>query len=180
MPQTYREFPVMELALSCVQAHAHRKQEGDIVAVRAPLGMIGTAEARSYVWLLVEGLDTSLMTRLTEPLYAAYNGTAPLSVDTPIVDKRRFCIPFTRLQQVHAAFAPDRARDLRDVYQPFLPIETETYYYRLGSEHQPLHGLRRLPAGLVGVKPLHVHGVVFDKRFMQYLPSGLGTPGAMS
>lgn len=169
MPQTYRAYPVVEIALACF-TRPGRVEEGDIVACRAPLGMIGTAEAHQFLWLLVEGLDASGLHRLDQPWYSAYTGPQP-AFDANLVGKRRFCIPFRKLQQVHPGFDPGRARNPADLYQPFLPVETDTGYYRLGSEHQPQHGLRHLPQGAVHARALAVHGLVFDRQHMAYLPT---------
>ncbi len=119
-----------------------RIQEGDIVTMRKPLGYCNFGEMSSYLWLLIQGPDTSILDRLKD-------GLAEEDIeDAPIFDKRRYCIPLKRLP-VHVDLA--RVRDVGDRYQPFFIIDEETGKF------------------LAKPSPLRVEGLVFDKRTGRYL-----------
>lgn len=147
MGETNAVYPVCELALSlesCTPlAGGHeRKLAGDIIACRVPGSGIGTAEAHSYLWLRVEGLEENVCARLTDRVEEG--GAA--------FDKRRYCIPLERLQAVVPTFDIARALDPLDLYQPFLVVD----------EDGPYTFLTMTP-------PLAAEGLIFDKVTGAYL-----------
>lgn len=147
MGQTNPKYPVFEVVLSLEDADAHtggtkeRKQAGDIIGIRKPLGAIGSGEMHRFLWLWLEGLEENEMTRLTEPLYAI-----PGDDTSQQFDKRRYSIPLARLQAVVPSFNIARALDVTDMYQPFLLPDLESPFPHLTTP-----------------RPLDVHGLVFDK-----------------
>ena len=157
MGYTNPNYPVMEIAIN-IENHApagenERSLEGDIIAVRKPLEYIGDKETKTFVWLLVEGLEENEMSRLDEVLYEPFSIDGTFSDENKVkYDKRRFCIPLERLKQVFPDFDIAKARDKNVIYQPFLPVDEDN--------------LSRLP---LKVKPLSVHGLVFDKVFGKYI-----------
>lgn len=117
-----------------------RAKEGDIVAVRIPGTKIGTKEGKLFLWLRLDNVtfeDYLLVQRIEE-------GGA-------LYDKRRYCIPFSRLEQLDSNFSLSRARDQNDMYQPYLTVDEETYeFVSVGNIFQ-------------------VQGLVYDKVTQSYL-----------
>ena len=151
-----QEFPIMEVALSLETfadlASGHeRKQEGDIIAVRYPLNAIGFKEAHTYLWMRIEGLEYTEFTELVDPLTDPPYGT-DTTAEIIVYDKRRYSIPLSRIKEVHADFDIDRAKDINDLYQPFLTLDEDNFYFL--SEH---------------FQPFQVEGLVFDKFTGVYL-----------
>lgn len=115
MAQTYRDRSPYELALAVRTVHDNgvheRVQEGDIVAARKPFGHgeVGRAERAPFLWLRVEGHQLGDV-YLNQRLY----------VDEVRYDKRRYSIPFRRLQQQYPWLDLSRVRDMTDPYQPFM------------------------------------------------------------
>ena len=120
---------VMEMAIALESLDdtpgGERKKEGDIVVVR-PIGMgVGESETKRYLWFRVDGMlyrhsyDFLLM-----PNYD------PDDPETGVVyDKRRYSVPLERLLTFDPAFDVDRARDLNDLYQPYMVMDEETFEY---------------------------------------------------
>lgn len=117
-----------------------RAKEGDIVAVRIPGTKIGTKEGKLFLWLRLDNVtfeDYLLVQRIEE--------------DGTLYDKRRYCIPFSRLEQLDSNFSLSRARDQNDMYQPYLTVDEETYeFVSVGNIFQ-------------------VQGLVYDKVTQSYL-----------
>jgi len=153
MGQTNQKYPVFEAALSLEDAAAHtsgtkeRKQVGDIIGIRKPLGYVGSGEMHRYLWLWLEGLEENEMARLTDPLSAD-----PLNEDSQHFDKRRYAIPLERLKSVVPSFNIARALDVADMYQPFLMPDLESPFRHLTSP-----------------RPLNANGLVFDKLIMRFI-----------
>lgn len=143
MGYTNRKYPVMEVAIRTRSYKDHddeRAKEGDIIAVRPPHFVIGTAERTGYIWLRIEGLeegDFGLQRTVFE--------------GKTRFDKRRYSIPLHKLKQVYPAFDINRAKDINDEYQPFIVLDLDTGVY------------------LAPHKPFSVHGLVFDKVKGEYL-----------
>lgn len=154
MPQTFRDYPVREVALSVedkatlLSGH-ERKQEGDIVAIRKPHSGIGSGiESTHHLWLRIQGPDANDMT-YDQVLIE----NADQHGDGPIFDKKQHCIPLDRLKVVCPWLDLTRVRDTTDAYQPFLPFDED--------DHSYLPGLER------GV--LEVEGLVLNKAIMDYV-----------
>jgi len=117
-----------------------RAKEGDIIAVR-PLGTgIGSKEGKLFLWL-----------RLDDLTYEQYLLVQTVEEEETRYDKRRYCIPLHRLEQLDSNFSPSRTRDQDDMYQPYLTVDEETYeFVSVGSTFQ-------------------VQGLVYDKVTQSYL-----------
>lgn len=121
-------------------AGGERAKEGDIVATRPPGSRIGTKEGKLFLWL-----------RLDDLTYEQYVLAQVLEEDGVRYDKRRFCIPLSRLEQLDSNFSPSRTRDQDDMYQPYLTVDEETYeFVSIGSAFQ-------------------AQGLVYDKVTQSYL-----------
>jgi hypothetical protein len=147
MPQTYKEYTVVELSLELHDnldlASGHeRSKEGDIINVRSPHLGTGKAVHKNYLKLLVSGLDKYELGSLSE-LMEAENGT--------LYDKRRYCIPLERLKMFYPSLDIGKLKDRNESYQPICMVDEDTnnFFYQ-GA-------------------PLDVHGLVFDKLKMRYL-----------
>ena len=125
MGYTNPNYPIFEIALSLEDSAPHtggtkeRKLAGDIVAIRRPAQAIGIKEAKTYLWLRVQGLEENNMARLTDSIEG--------------FDKRRYCIPLERLKEIVPTFDITKALDPNVTYQPFLILDEEDYRF-LGSE----------------------------------------------
>lgn len=149
MGETNRQFPVAEVAISMMGFQQsggikERIQVGDISGVRRPLGQIGWAEMRTYLWLHIEGLEENELFQLGDLMWVSEPGGERY-------DKRRYSIPLERLQQLFPTFDVNRALDTADYYQPFMPFDEDNGFT------------------LIAEKPLSVHGLVFDKATMEFL-----------
>lgn len=132
MPETYREYPVREIAVvTYSKPHAHngmmRHEAGDIAEVRKPIGGIGLAECKDFLWLSIQGWDTSLLDRLKDPI-TDKSQADPLYVDESeeneiAYEKARYCIPLENMRIVMPDFSIERATDPNDIYQPFMLID---------------------------------------------------------
>lgn len=143
MPETYQTYRTWEVALQAADnLETDRVQSGDIVAVRLPLPYIGKKEFAAFLWVPVTGLDDGDMERLAD--YLLENGVPQ--------EKRRYCIPFDRLQEVMPSFDPIQASNRTQSYQPFQLYDHETGDKLAGN-----------------ISPLGVQGLVFDKATMRYL-----------
>lgn len=119
MAETYRSYPVVEVALSVQSLHEsaghERLQEGDIVECRPPSDAVGRLEMSRFLWLRLSGLEGGQ--------YAA------LSTGVEGFEKRRYRIPLERLAAVWPGFDVARARDPVEVYQPCLGLDEDTGRY---------------------------------------------------
>lgn len=118
-----------------------RKRIGDILSCRVPREGVGLKERSEYIWLRVRGKWTDLA-ELKSSLNE--NGTK--------YEKRRYCIPLERLEQIDPSFDTGRALDLSDDYQPFLPIDKETGLFLFQKN-----------------KVYDIKGLVYDKLLGTYL-----------
>ena len=150
MPHTFKSYSTWEVALAVESQNPNpppggeRVQEGDIVGVRKPHFGIGPGEVRRYLWLQVHGLDDNEMSVLNQSV-----------MEGDIVhDKRRYCIPLDRLTGIDLG----RVRDVNDAYQPFLPVDQDHV--------DDVEG--RMDYLDVGLTPLDVHGLVFDKATRKF------------
>lgn len=165
MPETFRSYQTWEVALFVVDnsplASGHeRVQEGDIAAIRLPLPHIGTKERFKFLWVRLSGEDDNIMSDLAQPNTEpadTLNENGTFQRGANVFEKRRFCIPFERLNDV-SAFDLARARDTADSYQPFQPID----------EDMPIDGGEGLRLGS-SRGPLDIRGLVFDKSTGMYL-----------
>jgi len=144
MPQTYQQFRVWEAGLLIPSyagdAGGERGLSGDIITVREPTNGVGLREMGHLLYLRIDGLDDYDMQALMEPLYEGETW----------YDKRRYCIPFERLNELHPLDF-DRLYDVSDVYQPFLHVDSETGLY------------------LFDAHVFNVDGLVFDKMTQTYI-----------
>ena len=150
MGQTNRKYPIREVALSLENAPdndsgTERKKLGDVVVVRNPHFVIGRLEAKPYLWLRLEGLEENEFSEIKLRVHLDGDDAKER------FDKCRYRIPLHRLKQVFPAFDIARAVDLDDIYQPFLTVDEDNYFY------------------LTEVKPFQVSGLVFDKATGEYL-----------
>ena len=158
MAETYREYPTMEVALSCFSKgpsgpEMHdRIQAGDIVGIRNPLPHIGLKEGKLWIWLRIDGLELNEFDRLAfgNP-DGDYNPNEAADLGLPNYEKRRFCIPFQQLKKAYPAFNIDRALDPDDTYQPFMILDKDDY------------------AWLTGMKPLNANGLIFDRVYGRFI-----------
>jgi len=133
MPQTYRDYTPLDIALRVHYTNESRAKLGDIAAAVPMRTRLGSKELHRFVWLRVYGLDWYEMRALQA------------TVDEPVLyEKRRYCVPLGRLKQVYPAFDIAKATDENVIYQPFLMVDEETYHIRAkGSSIFPVHGLIR-------------------------------------
>jgi len=147
-----RSYPTAEVAIALFSGQGERLQEGDITSVRKPQIGIGLKEAKTRLWLLVQGPQyieyAGLKEKVTEPIDPTrlYEDQAYIKYD-----KRRFCIPLARLIQVFPTLDLAKARDLGQAYQPFYTLDTENHLW------------------LTDRIPLDTAGLVFDKALGVYL-----------
>jgi len=158
----------MEVALSCEDVNVpdgeeERRREGDIIAIREPLGRFGQKERHAYLWLAICGFENDELVALATGDEAAQVSTEALAspddwelygdgTQVKIYDKRRYCIPFDVLQMRYRRFDPDMARDLNRDYQPFM------------------NGAFKDDDGTYeDLVCLNARGLVFDKRLMRFL-----------
>ena len=151
MSETNPSYPTMELAISCetmidLESGHERKKPGDIIVVREAGSYIGRREMARYIWLRVEGLEENEFPALMQ-MEVDPEDSDPLA----IYDKRRYCIPFSKLAEIDPDFDADRAADPSDVYQPYLVVDAETGLY------------------LIQGTPFDVSGLVYDKHTGEYL-----------
>ena len=66
-------------------------------------------------------------------------------------DKRRYAVPLERLAELDPTFDIDRAKDLNDVYQPYIPLDGDDGTFL--SEHSPFQA----------------EGLIWDKELQDYL-----------
>jgi len=132
MPYTYRDYPPYDIAVATYSNAREdggliRYQAGDIVAAVRAIEGIGLADCCEYLWLRVQGWDSSLMDRLmdeitdktqADPLYADESGQKPI-----VYEKARFCIPLESMRRILPGFSVERATDTNDVYQPFMNLD---------------------------------------------------------
>lgn len=143
MAQFTKSYPVMEIAISCVNSQDHtvgkvRRKMGEIITVRKPHHVIGMKEAKDFLWLRVEGLEKKQWNILREFDSGLY--------------KRRYCIPFHRLKEVYPPLDLNRVYDRSDSYQPFcIPDFENDYRYAVTN------------------KPFRTEGLVLDKVTRKYL-----------
>ena len=121
------------------------------MAVRQPHYVIGTKEATGYIWLRVEGLEENDGPIFLSPNYDSDVDQRDLNSPTIRFDKRRYCIPLDRLKKIYHAFDIERAKDINDIYQPFMNLDEDNFKY------------------LTPRKPLNVRGLIFDKLKGEYL-----------
>lgn len=121
---TNRDFPIVEIAIRvCSNPEFWRTGAGDIIAIRPPDLGVGTLEQHHLLWLRVEGLEHNEIWRLAEWLEESGG----------ICEKRRFCIPLSRLKELDPSFDIAKATDLEQVYQPYLLVDEETGFYLTGG-----------------------------------------------
>ena len=159
MPQTYTDRSPMDLCLLTrsypPRGSFERVMEGDIVAVRRPRpgDGFGANEAKTRLWVRVEGWDRSRYGALTRPMLGS---------------KRRYSVPLARLLSVAPWLDLARVRDVADSYQPFLPVSA-------GLEWFPHRGHKQLELATgfhmteLARLPLRVNGLIFDKQTGLYL-----------
>lgn len=163
MGYTNREYTTWEISILTEEYADHDNERccvGDIIAVRRPHNIIGTKEAYNMIWLRVDGLEMGEYSAFKYPeLGYDYDfkidhlpkvGTDPSNR----FDKKRYCVPLRRLKKVIPSFNINRAKDLEDLYQPFITMDfsTSNYWYYLAPE-----------------TPLSVYGLVYDKTIGDYL-----------
>lgn len=141
-------YPVMEIAVSLIsysplESGHERIIEGDIVAIRRPNIGVGIQEAINFLWLRIEGLEESEFYRLTDSITTSASD----------FDKRRYCIPLEKLEEIDNEFDVDLALISDLIYQPFLTLDEDDYTFILEDGHLPLQ----------------VSGLVFDKVTGEYL-----------
>lgn len=115
-------MPAFEFAIAvCDEPEAHRKKEGDIIAVKSTPWNWGTKELDQYLIITLDGLTKEEAHKLCVPHFITGEDWYP-SDDLPqpkIIAKRRFKIPLSIIQ---AGWLPsmdlERARDKTDTYQP--------------------------------------------------------------
>ena len=114
-----KDYSTLELGLSCVNLMPYnlRLQAGDIVVCRPAFGYIGFKEAKQFFWLHIENTDTSQCSQYHDIITQTWEGH-----EREPMDKRRYCIPFHRLEKVYPSINFNRLSDLDDPYQPFFQL----------------------------------------------------------
>lgn len=156
MPETFREYPVVEVAILVrgnvpLPSGHERAQEGDIIVSRRPFGWIGRGERTRLLWFLLDGLDWNEIVALdivnTEPIDSGI-----IDPNEIVHDKRRYSVPMDRLKEVASFLDLARVRDTTDTYQPFLNLDGDTGEI--------------LPSPRAS---FYIHGLVYDKAFQDFL-----------
>lgn len=143
MPQFYRDYSVMEVAISLFHksravSGVERAGLGDVIEVRPPLGEIGTLEREKFLWLRVFGLDTNRMFNFS----VRYENEA---------EKYPYSIPLNRLKKMIPEFDIDAAKNPNLIYQPFFVIDE--YFGKFVANTR---------------SPLRAEGLIFNKDRMRY------------
>ena len=143
-------YPVKEIAISLIsyaplQSGHERIIEGDIVAVRDPNIGVGRKEVEEFLWLRVEGLESSEFDRLTDNIQSSTGEN---------YDKRRYTIPLEKFEELDTEFDINLALDDDRIYQPFLLVDYETDYTFVLED---------------GNLPFQVSGLIYDKTIGDYL-----------
>lgn len=141
---------IMEVAIAVQNAPddsgGERMKEGDIIALRPAGTGIGSQEAKNFIWLRLEAVYTrSEFDQLKEAVYEPDEATGER------YDKRKYCIPFAKLQEFDPSFDINRARDIADLYQPYLVTDEEDYTFVTTN------------------LPFQISGLVYDKAVGDYL-----------
>jgi len=147
-----REYPVMEIAIALWTMVRERVQEGDIVEARRPDIGIGLKEAKSFLWMLVDGEEFWEYMNLKESVYEPYQEDGDYDTSATKYDKFRYNIPLSRLEGEIPTLDLDKLRDQNDPYQPFYTIDEDTGLW-LTEVHTPFE----------------VKGLIFDKVTGVYL-----------
>ena len=147
-----RSYPVAEIAIGLDNRAQEFTQEGDIVAIRAPGIGIGLAEAKLWLWILIDGFELYKYDELINPVIEPFDATG--AYDPPAsytkFDRRRYCVPLARLNQV-LTIDLNRARDTADEYQPFYSLDQDNHLW------------------LTDRTPLAAEGLIFDKVLGDYI-----------
>jgi len=143
-------YPVKEIAISLIsyaplQSGHERIIEGDIVAVRDPNIGVGRKEVEEFLWLRVEGLESSEFDRLTDNIQSSTGEN---------YDKRRYTIPLEKFEELDTEFDINLALDDDRIYQPFLLVDYDTDYTFVLED---------------GHLPFQVSGLIYDKVTGEYL-----------
>jgi hypothetical protein len=158
-----REYPTLEVAIQTVDYADDRGGEcvkaGDIVVIRRPLGLIGTADRARRLWLLIDGLEEEQRARLVErPMPEMRERVIEIPDEEPIVeeylarfDKRRYAIPLERLKEVYPLLDLEKLTDSSVEYQPFMALDIDT-----GEV-------------VSWIAPLPADGLVYDKETRSYV-----------
>lgn len=141
-------YPIVEMALCVTDAQdlntGERIKRWDIVGVRMPTSGVGRKERKNYLWIRVEGLSKVTFRALEQ---VNFDSTAGVWYD-----QRRYCIPFHRIKAQFPAFDLTLAVDSSQVYQPFLPVDSDGPWL-----------------WLPGQPPLNASGLIVDKKTGLYI-----------
>lgn len=99
-------MPVYEVAVAARDFGPGRAQEGDIIAVRTPIGRVGKKEQNDFIWFLMESELTPA------ELMAEGEGT-----------KRKYAV---NLADIDENIDLEKARDPQQTYQPFFSVDTRS------------------------------------------------------
>ena len=162
MTEWNKTYPLIEVAVSTRSYSADgggdRVQEGDIVAARIVTegpgyAGIGLKEAKTFLWVRLEGVEEDNIQYLIDAVSEEHPGRfEELEPSATKLDKRRYCIPLSRLQSYFPELDINKACDPNDPYQPFLTIDPEDDKYLT----------------LAPREPLNVEGLIFDKVTRTY------------
>lgn len=152
MGETSKEFVEW---VAYVQAYSYpdnaiteRVNLGDILSVhrKSSVRGLGTKEATRLLLVPIQGLESSDISQLKDLVFQD-----PLDITSPRFEKRRYCIPFPRLQELDPIFDQAQAKDPLVVYQPWM---------HLGEDDLLVFDC--LP-------PFEVEGLIYDKVIGNYL-----------
>jgi hypothetical protein len=108
-------FPVAELYLYCgFRAGDDGNKPGDIVESRPWTGEIGPGERAKVVPILIQGLEKDDIFGLKNPWWD--EARLPERI---MIEKSRFCVPFSGLKRVYSNLRVSRCLDKDDPYSPF-------------------------------------------------------------
>jgi len=112
---------IKEVAIAARDFGPGRAQEGDIVVVREPVGEIGRAERKDFLWFTIDDLLLPDAQSLQQ-------------VDTDEsgnqVNKRRYRIALDDLRTLEPSVDLSRVRDTDDDYQPLVDPDPTTGRFR--------------------------------------------------
>ena len=119
-------MPLFEFAIACRdEPEAHRKKEGDIIAVRPYPWEWGKKEEKNYLIVLMDGLVKEEAQKLTIPQWNLgldwypSDGVESEILGLVTIAKRRFKLPFDIISDGwHKNLDIDKIRDRRSNYQP--------------------------------------------------------------
>lgn len=124
-----------------------RSKEGDIITVREAVGRLGDRERARYLWIRVQGLDSTDWLNKEDPLTEFDDPKNP----GEIYSKHRFCIPLDHLASIRPDIDIVKVRDKTLDYQPDMVVDEDT-----GD-------------GLVDTPIMNAKNLIYDKKIEDFI-----------